>query len=66
MTGIASEDWPPLVAASLVLVLGNVVGFLNGWTVHLTILFAPLAVVAFGVVRYALHGSPLPDALRDT
>lgn len=66
MTWIPSEDWLPLVAASLVLVAGNVVSYLNGWVVHLGILFMPLALLAFGGVRYVLHGSPVPDALQDS
>lgn len=65
MTGIASEDLLPLLAASVVMVLGNVVGYANGWTVQMSILFTPLALLAFGIVRYTLHGNPLPDGLRE-
>lgn len=66
MVGIPSEDWPPLVAASLVLVVGNAITYLNRWVVHLSILFVPLAILAFCGTRYLLHGNPLPDALQDS
>lgn len=65
MVGIASEDWVPLIAASLVLVVGNVVSYLYAWPVKVTILLTPVAIGAFGGVRYLLYGSPLPDALRE-
>ena len=65
MAGIKSEDWPPLIAASLVLVAGNTYIYLADALVYLGILFTPLAFVAFGVVRYLLHGNPLPDPIQD-
>lgn len=66
MTAIPSEDWPALVAAALVLLVGNVITYLNGWVIHTSIVFAPLAVVAFGAVRYALHGTVMPEPLVDS
>jgi hypothetical protein len=65
MTGIKSEDRLPLIAASLVLVVGNVVVYLSGSLVYLGILATPLALAAFGVVRYLLHGSPLPEPIQN-
>ncbi len=65
MAGIKSEDWPPLIAASLVLVAGNVYVYLTDSLVYLGIFATPLALVAFGVVRYLLHGSPLPEPIQD-
>ena len=65
MTGIKSEDWLPLIAASLVLVAGNVFVYLTGSLVYLGIFATPLALAAFGVVRYLLYGSPLPDPIQD-
>jgi hypothetical protein len=64
MTGIPSEDWLPLTAASLVLIAGSAISYLNGWVVYMSILFTPFALVAFGGVRYLLHGSALPNALQ--
>ena len=64
MVGVYREDWLPLIAAIVVAVIGNVITYLNGWTVQAAILFAPFAAVAFGAVRYLLHGSPFPDALQ--
>ena len=64
MVGIYREDWLPLIAAVVVVVIGNVITYLNGWTVQAAILFAPFAAVAFGAARYLLHGSPFPDALQ--
>ena len=65
MTGIKSEDRLPLIAASLVLVVGNFFVYLTGSLVYLGILATPLALAAFGLVRYLLYGSPLPDPIRD-
>ena len=65
MTGIKSEDRLPLIAASLVLIVGNVVVYLTGNLVYLGILATPLALAAFGLVRYLLYGSPLPDPIQD-
>ena len=65
MVGVYREDWLPLIAAIVVVVIGNVITYLNGWTVQAAILFAPFAAVAFGVVRHLLYGSPFPDALQD-
>jgi hypothetical protein len=66
MIGIPSEDWLPLVAASLVLVAGNTVSYLNEWVVYVSILFVPFAILAFCGTRYVLHGNPLPEALQDS
>ena len=65
MTGIKSKDRLPLIAASLVLIVGNVIVYLNGSLVYLGILATPLALAAFGIVRYLLYGSPLPDPIQD-
>lgn len=66
MIGIPSEDWLPLIAASLVLIAGNAVSYLNEWVVYLSILFVPVAILAFCGTRYVLHGNPLPDALQNS
>lgn len=66
MTAIPSEDWPALIAAILVLIAGNVITYLNGWVIHMSILFAPLAIVAFAAVRYVLYGTPYPQPLVDS
>jgi len=63
MSGFNAEDRIPMVAAVVVVILGNVVGYSLGVTVFMSILAAPLAVVAFVVVRYALYGEALPGAL---
>jgi hypothetical protein len=63
MTAIPSEDWPALIAAAHVLLAGNAITYWQGWVIHTSILFAPLAVVAFGAVRYALYGTPYPAPL---
>ena len=65
MVGVYREDWLPLVAAAVVIVVGNVISYVNDWTVQVAILFTPLAIVAFGGVRYVFYGSPFPEALQD-
>lgn len=64
MPGIEPEDRFPLLAACIVMVLGNVVGFLAQWTVYMSILFAPLAIVAFGATRYFLIGEAFPRPMK--
>lgn len=66
MTGIPSEDWPALIAAAAVLVLGNVIVYLNGMIIYWSVLFAPLAVVAFAAVRYVLYGTIRPEPMVDS
>jgi hypothetical protein len=66
MTGIDSRDRIPLVAAVVVMLLGNVVTFAAGATMYFTVFAAPFAVVAFGATRYLLHGSPYPMGVRRT
>jgi hypothetical protein len=63
MTGIDPTDRIPLFAAVAVMILGNVVSYLMGSTVYLSILAAPVALAAFAGLRYALHGSPYPAAM---
>ena len=63
MSGFQSEDKYPMLAAIVVVVLGNAVNYLLEGTIYMGILAAPLALVAFGVVRYALYGRALPGPL---
>lgn len=63
MSGFNSKDKIPMAAAVLVIVLGNVVSYSLRVTIFLSILAAPLAVVAFVTVRYALYGEALPDVV---
>lgn len=63
MSGFNPEDRVPMVAAIAVVVLSNVVGYLFQATIYMSILAAPIAVVAFMSVRYALYGNALPDVL---
>ncbi|MFC7075589.1 hypothetical protein [Haloarcula halophila] len=63
MTGFKPEDRVPMAAAIVVVVVSNVVGYALGVTIYMSILATPLALVAFGLVRYVLHGSAVPDAL---
>ncbi|MFB6125771.1 MAG: hypothetical protein ABEJ79_00505 [Halolamina sp.] len=63
MSGFDPKDKYPMLAAVVVVVLGNVVGYFMEVTIYLSILATPLALVAFGVVRYLLYGRALPEAL---
>jgi hypothetical protein len=64
MTGIDPRDRLPLLAAIIVMILGNVVGYVAELTIYFTVFAAPVAIVAFGVTRYVLHGSPYPMGVR--
>ena len=64
MTGIDRKDRLPLLAAVIIMLVGNIVVFALGATMYFTVLAAPFAVVAFGVTRYLLHGSPYPVGVR--
>jgi hypothetical protein len=64
MTLIDPRDRLPLLAAVLVMLAGNVVVFALGATMYFTVIAAPFAVVAFGLTRYLLHGSPFPIGVR--
>jgi hypothetical protein len=64
MTGIDPRDRIPLLAAVVVMVLGNVVGYLAELTIYFTVFAAPVAIVVFGATRYLLHGSPYPMGVR--
>lgn len=64
MSGIRPEDRLPLLAACIVMVLGNVVGYLAQWTIYMSIVFAPVAIAAFGATRYFLIGSAFPRPLK--
>jgi hypothetical protein len=63
MSGFNEEDRIPMVAAIVVVVVSNVVGYSLGAVIYMSILAAPIAVVAFMIVRRALYGSALPDVL---
>ncbi|QPV63058.1 hypothetical protein I7X12_00005 [Halosimplex litoreum] len=63
MSGFNEEDRIPMVAAIVVVVVSNVVGYSLGVVIYMSILAAPIAVVAFMIVRRALYGSALPDVL---
>jgi hypothetical protein len=63
MSGFDDRDKIPMAAAVLVVVLGNVVGYSLRVTVFMSILAAPLAILAFMTVRYALYGNALPEVL---
>lgn len=63
MTGFKPKDRIPMAAAIGVLVLGNVIGYSLRLTIYISILVAPLAVLAFAIVRYLLYGSMVPDVL---
>lgn len=64
MPSIDPRDRLPLLAAVVVMILGNVVGYLADLTIYFTVFAAPVAIVAFGVTRYLLHGSPYPMGVR--
>jgi hypothetical protein len=64
MTGIDPRDRLPLLAAVIVMVAGNAVGYAADVTIYLTVFAAPVAIVAFGATRYLLHGSPYPMGVR--
>ncbi|MEF8829424.1 MAG: hypothetical protein V5A49_10330 [Haloarcula sp.] len=61
--GFNKQDRLPMVAAIVVIAVSNVVGFAFALPVYVTILATPLALLAFGVVRYVLYGSAVPDVL---
>jgi hypothetical protein len=63
MQGIHPGDRLPLAAAAIVMVTTNVVGFLMGTTIYMSILGAPFAVGAFALLRYLDDGTPYPAAL---
>ncbi|ERG95935.1 MAG: hypothetical protein J07HQW2_02396 [Haloquadratum walsbyi J07HQW2] len=63
MVSIDPRDRLPLVSAAVVMALGNIIGYAVGTTMYLTIFAGPVAVFAFGGVRYLLHGSPYPDSM---
>jgi hypothetical protein len=63
MGGFDNRDKIPMVAAILVVILGNVVGYSLNVTVFMSILAAPLAILAFMAVRYVLYGNALPEVL---
>lgn len=63
MSGFRQQDRLPMVAAIVVVVVANAVGFALGVTIYMSILAAPLAIGAFAAVRYSLYGSALPDTL---
>jgi hypothetical protein len=65
MSGIHPADRLPLLAAAVVMLLANVVGFAAGATIYLSILGAPFAAAAFGAVRYLDDGTVYPAALTD-
>lgn len=57
---IPRQDWPALGTAALIIVVGNVVAYLQGVTVvYLTILAVPPALVGAAAVNYVLYGDPL-------
>jgi hypothetical protein len=64
MTLVDPRDRLPLLAAVLIMLVGNVVVFALGATMYFTVFAAPFAVVAFGLTRYLLHGSPYPVGVR--
>lgn len=64
MTGIDPRDRLPLLAAVVVMILGNIVGYVADLTIYFTVFAAPVALVAFGATRYVLHGSPYPMGVR--
>jgi len=63
MAGIHPSDRVPLLAAVLVMVLSNVVGYVVDITVYISVLGAPIAVGAFALLRYLDDGTPYPAAL---
>ncbi|TSD09004.1 hypothetical protein DP107_17185 [Haloglomus irregulare] len=63
MQGIHPADRLPLVTAAVVMVAVNAAGFFIGTTIYMSILGAPLAVAAFGLLRYLDDGTPYPAAL---
>jgi hypothetical protein len=65
MSGLKLEDRIPMAAAITVVILANVVAYVLGVVIYMSILAAPLAIGAFLVCRYLLYGSALPDALVD-
>lgn len=64
--GFNREDRLPMVAAVIVIALSNVAGFVFQLPVYMTIIATPLALVAFGAVRYVLYGSAVPDVLASS
>ena len=53
-----------MTGAIAVLVLSNIIGYSLRLTIYISILAAPLAIIAFMVVRYLLYGSMVPEVLR--
>ena len=64
MVSIDPRDRYPLLAAVVVMLGGNITSYAMGVTMYATVLVAPVAVLAFGLVRYRLHGSPYPVGVR--
>jgi hypothetical protein len=60
MSQIDSKDRIPLIAAIVVMALGNAIGYIANVTIYLTIIAAPVAIATFGILRYMMHGSPVP------
>lgn len=54
-----------MAAAIAVLVLSNIIGYSLRVTIYISILAAPLAIIAFMTVRYLLYGSMVPEVLRN-
>ena len=65
MSGFNPEDRVPMAAAIAVVILANVVGYVLGVVIYISILAAPLAIGAFLACRYLLYGRALPDALAN-
>lgn len=63
MPAIHPADRLPLLAAATVMILANGIAFMLEATIYLSILGAPVAVAAFGIVRYLAHGSAYPEGL---
>lgn len=63
MQGIHPADRIPLLAAVIVMIAANVVGYFVGITVYISVLGAPFAVATFGLLRYFEDGTPYPAAL---
>jgi uncharacterized membrane protein len=63
MAAIHPSDRVPLLGAVFVMLLANVVGFVIGVTVYISVLGAPIAVTVFGLLRYLDDGTPYPAAL---
>lgn len=64
--GFNKQDQLPMAAAAVVIATSNIAGFVLTLPVYMTILATPLALVVFGVVRYVLYGSAVPDVLASS